>query len=154
MARTGRPRFQPTDKDRQQVETMSGLGITEENIAKVMRIDPVTLRKYFRPQLDLGMIKANLQISKALFEVATVDKNVAALIFLGKTRLGLREVSRTEHTGKDGAALPSIDPASLTDAQLESFATRLAIAFGIVETDGGGSARTRETPQSRDGQIH
>jgi hypothetical protein len=160
MAKRGPTPLTFTSEQHQMVEAMAGFGIPHDDIAKIIShprskhpIDPTTLRKYFRRELDTGHVKANAKVAKSLYEQAT-SGNVTAAIWWTKCRMGWKETVRNEHTGKDGAALPSIDPASLTDEQFESFATRVAIAFGVVEVDGGGSARTRKTPQSRDGAVH
>ena len=48
----GRPAFAPSAEQRKQVETMAGYGIPEEDIALVLGIDPKTLRKHFRLELE------------------------------------------------------------------------------------------------------
>jgi len=40
--------------ERRQVEAMAGYGVPEADIALVLRIDPKTLRKYYRAELDTG----------------------------------------------------------------------------------------------------
>ena len=43
---------------RRQVEAMAGYGVPEFNIARVLAVDPKTLRKHYREELDTGQIKA------------------------------------------------------------------------------------------------
>ena len=54
-----RPRHQPDAQRRRQVEAMAGYGIPEPDIARVIGIDPKTLRKHYRTELDTGHVKAN-----------------------------------------------------------------------------------------------
>jgi hypothetical protein len=44
---------------RRQVEAMAAYGIPEPDISRVVGIDPKTLRKHYRDELDLGTTKAN-----------------------------------------------------------------------------------------------
>ena len=43
-----RKAHEPTEKDRKQVTMMSGIGLTHDQISKVMQISDETLRKYYR----------------------------------------------------------------------------------------------------------
>ena len=76
MARRGRPAFQPTNEQRQNVEVMVGLGIPEEQICLVVRdradkpICRNTLRRHFEKELQTGATKLNAKV--AHFMVATI----------------------------------------------------------------------------------
>ena len=94
----------PTEEGRRQVEDMSGYGVRQEVICKVMRVSLPTLHKYYRDDLDAGDGKAQAAIGKALFDKAMAG-NTAALIFLAKVRLGFKETSRVENTGTDGGPI-------------------------------------------------
>jgi hypothetical protein len=50
----GRPSFEPSQSQRQMVQTMAGCGVPEADIAAVIGIAPKTLRKHFRQELDTG----------------------------------------------------------------------------------------------------
>ena len=83
-----RPRFKPTDEQRRFVETMSGYGVPEDEIAALLRakgIDPKTLRKYFRLELDMGEIKAIARVAQVCYEMANSGTCIAATIFWLKT---------------------------------------------------------------------
>lgn len=84
----GRPAYQPTEKDRAQVRMLSGMGVPDYDIAKVMQISAPTLRKYFAHELEVGHIEANAQVARSLYKQATdpVKPNVTAAIFWLKTR--------------------------------------------------------------------
>ena len=87
----GRPSYEPSLKDRANVRAMAGFGIPEVDIAKVISIDPKTLRKHFRIELDRGSIEATAKVGQSLFRMATEGNNVAAAIFWMKARAGWRE---------------------------------------------------------------
>jgi hypothetical protein len=75
---------------RRQVETLGAYGIPETDISRVVGIDPKTLRKHYREELDLGTTKANAQVAGFLFNSAR-NGNVTAQIFWLKTRAKWRE---------------------------------------------------------------
>lgn len=97
----GRPAFAPTEAQRSQVEALAGFGIPEDDIARTIGIDPKTLRKHFRDELDTGHIKANAKVAQSLFKKATGEGNqsVTAAIFWLKTRAGWKETQVTELAG-------------------------------------------------------
>ena len=70
---------------------MAGLGLPQDQIALLLEIDPKTLRKHFRDDLDRGMAEANVKVGQSLFNMATQGNNVAAAIFWMKARAGWRE---------------------------------------------------------------
>ena len=94
----GRPKFKVTPELRKQVESMSGMGLPQENIAAVCNCSVDTLFKYFPEELALGKAKANAKIAQCLFNKAT-GGDTTALIFWAKTQLGWKETARTEIAG-------------------------------------------------------
>jgi hypothetical protein len=91
---------------------MSAYGIPEEDIARVVGIDPKTLRKHYRDELDLGATKANAQVAGYLFSAAK-NGNVTAQIFWLKTRACWKEAPvEHQHSAR-------IDVSQLTDEELE-----------------------------------
>jgi len=109
----GRPAFEPTGEQRNMVETLSGLGIPQEQICLLIinpttgkPIDLKTLHKHFRDELDTGLAKANSTIAQSLFKHATGKGPgaVAANIFLAKVRLGWKEAQTVDlnHGLQDG----------------------------------------------------
>jgi hypothetical protein len=107
--------YKPDDAHRRQVEAMAAYGIPEPDIARVVGIDPKTLRKYYRDELDLGSTKANAQVAGFLFNSAR-NGNVTAQIFWLKTRARWKETpSEHWHSG----AIGTFDMTQVTDAVLE-----------------------------------
>ena len=86
----GRRAHRPDPSQRRQVEAMAAYGIPEDNISRVIGVDPKTLRKHYRDELDLGETKANAQVAGFLFNAAK-NGNVTAQIFWLKTRAKWRE---------------------------------------------------------------
>lgn len=72
---------------------MCGFGIPELSIARSIGISDVTLRKYYRDELDNGTTKANAAVAQSLYKKATGDGSsaVTAAIFWLKTRAGWKE---------------------------------------------------------------
>jgi len=99
--------YEPDEKMRGQVKRMAGLGITHDQIAKIVGISDETLRKYYSEELDTGTAHANAAVAQNLFKIATgSDKGaVAAAIFWMKTRARWREVHHTEISGPNGAPI-------------------------------------------------
>ena len=93
-----RPAHGPDPPSRRQVEAMAGYGVPETDIAKVVDIDPKTLRKYYRKELDTGAIKATARVAEFLYKKATTEgpQCVTAAIFWLKTRGAWKETSVQE----------------------------------------------------------
>ena len=105
-----RPAHHPDPALRRQVEAMAGYGIPELGIARVIGVDPKTLRKHYRSELDLGHLKANSAVAQSLFKKATGDgpQSVTAAIFWAKTRMGWKETIVNEHGGIDDKPIAHI----------------------------------------------
>ncbi|MFT8247346.1 hypothetical protein [Roseomonas sp. BN140053] len=115
--------FQPTEEQRKTVRAMSGYGVPQDDIATLLEIDPKTLRRHFRRELDRGSIEATAKVGQSLFRMATEGGSVAAAIFWMKARAGWREKQVVEVTARQ-----SIE--EMTDAELLAIIqhTRDAIA--------------------------
>src|SRR4051794_35742439 len=94
---TGLP-YSATEEQRRLVRAMAGYGVPHEGIAIMLDIDPKTLRRHYRHELDRGSVEATAKVAQSLFQMATVDKNVAAAIFWMKARAGWREKHEVQVT--------------------------------------------------------
>lgn len=83
--------FKATSEQRAQVSVLSMVGTPQSEIAKIIGISEMTLRKHFREELDLSSSKANAKVGSTLYKMATSGDCVAATIFWTKTRMGWRE---------------------------------------------------------------
>ncbi len=88
MPGAGRPRYQPSDKERATVKVMAGVGVKQADICAVLGISPHTLRRRFKAELATAEIEANAAVSQSLFSMATKGRSVAAAIWWEKTRQG------------------------------------------------------------------
>jgi len=76
-----RPKLKPTEESRQLAKHLAAVGIPQEQIALKLGIrSPKTLRKHYRPELDLGAIEANANVGGALYKNAMAG-NVEAQKF-------------------------------------------------------------------------
>jgi hypothetical protein len=105
-----RPKHQPDAYQRRQVETLAGYGIPEAEIAGLIGIDPKTLRRHYRQELDHGHTKANAKVAENLYRKATGEgrEAVTAAIFWLKARARWKEVTLTEHGGIDGRPIEQV----------------------------------------------
>src|SRR5476651_505369 len=101
--------IEPTDEQRRTVKAMSGFGVPQPDIATHLGIDPKTLRKHFREELDRGAIEATTKVAQSLFRMATEGNNVAAAIFWMKARAGWREKQQVELSGPDGGPVHVVE---------------------------------------------
>jgi hypothetical protein len=75
---------------REKVRHLAGVGVRQDDIAKIIGCAPKTLRKRCRDDLDRGVAEANATVSGYLFAAAKAG-NVPAQIFWLKTRAHWRE---------------------------------------------------------------
>ena len=106
----------PTDALRQTVQMHAMVGTRQEIIADILKIDPKTLRKYYREELDQSTAKANATIGGALFNKAK-NGDTAAQIFWMKTRARWRETADLNLFSEDGSMTPK-PVIELSDDQL------------------------------------
>ena len=106
----GRPAHTPEPLLRRQVEALAGYGVPEVEVAAMMEIDPKTLRKHYRHELDHGHAKANAKVAENLYRKALGDgrEAVTAAIFWLKVRANWKETSVHEHGGVNGRPLGPI----------------------------------------------
>lgn len=124
----GRRAHKPDPSQRRQVEAMAAYGIPEPDIARVTGVDPKTLRKYYREELDLGEAKANAQVAGFLFSAAK-NGNVTAQIFWLKTRAKWRETPvELKHSGSIGRK----DLSELSDEELMNMICALDARIGLA----------------------
>jgi hypothetical protein len=123
----GRRAHRPDAFHRRQVEAMAGYGVPEHAIARVLVIDPKTLRRHYRDELDTGQVKATAKVAESLFRKATSEgpQSVTAAIFWLKTRGGWRETPQAHEV-----EMRHRDVTEYTDEELEQIirTTQIAIA--------------------------
>ena len=93
--RPGRPPHVPTKETQDLVESLSGFGIPQEEISKLIGIDPKTLRLHYVDQIELSGIKATAKVAANLFSMACRPnrEGLQAAIFWLRVRAGWSEYS-------------------------------------------------------------
>jgi hypothetical protein len=106
-----RKAFFVTDAMREKVRYLAGVGVRQDDIAKMIGCAPKTLRKRLRDELDRGVAEANATIAGHLFAKAK-GGDITAQIFWLKTRANWRE----RMTSND--PIPTADAGSTSPAVL------------------------------------
>ena len=95
-----RKAFVVNEAVREKVRHLAGIGVRQDDIAKIIGCAPKTLRKRCREDLDCGVAEANALVAGYLFANAK-GGNVGAQIFWLKTRAHWRERAVSEHPAAD-----------------------------------------------------
>jgi hypothetical protein len=98
-----RQAFAVNEAVRERVRHLAGVGVRQDDIARIIGCAPKTLRKRLRDDLDRGVAEANATIAGYLFAAAKAG-NITAIIFWLKTRARWRERNATDEPvpGADG----------------------------------------------------
>jgi len=102
---------QPTPKERRYVESLASYGVPDDDIARVIGITRITLRKHYRDQLETGAIKTNAQVAGFLFTAAKKG-SVPAMMFWLRCR-----AKWSEPRDQAAAMTPGKKEAAATAAQ-------------------------------------
>jgi hypothetical protein len=115
----GKPPYEPNESDRKIVETMIAVGVPQEEVSLVINVDPKTLRKYYRKELDTAAVKANASVGQSLYTKAKAG-DTAAMIWWEKTRTRHKDKSTVEHEGRVDSTvkLEPFDASKLSDKAL------------------------------------
>lgn len=91
--RGGRPPHQPDDLLRNAVELLAGAAVPQVEICGVLRIDPKTLRRHYRRELDRGAAQVEAKLVMDLHRLASGSGGVAlkAIQFALRARFGWSE---------------------------------------------------------------
>jgi len=103
-----RKAFVADQATRDKVRHLSGVGVRQDEIARIIGCSPKTLRKRFRDELDLGVAEANATVCGYLFAAAKAG-NVTAQIFWLKTRAHWREGPAAAAAQAADAQEPRVD---------------------------------------------
>src|SRR5438132_1587461 len=95
-----RKAFAVNDAMRERVRYLAGVGVPQDDIAKIIGCAPKTLRKRFRADLDRGVAEANATMCGFLFAAAK-GGSIPAIIFWLKTRAHWRERTAPDDPSPD-----------------------------------------------------
>ena len=112
----GRPKYKPTEADRNTVRSMAATGFTQEQIATclgIAGIDPKTLREHFAVELDTAANRANAAVASRAYQMAVAGNPPAATFFWLKCRAGWNEltVPSSDGAGRGKTSQVAVVPA-------------------------------------------
>ena len=118
---SGRKPFAPTNAQREAVRRMSGIGLTQPQIAQLIGdgICEDTLVKYFGTELELGRAQRGRKLMQCAFNRALKGSD-KLLIFLLKTQYGFKETDRHEIAGPNGGPIYSAIQWTVVDPKRDS----------------------------------
>jgi hypothetical protein len=151
--------FVPTKEQRENVEAMTGFGIPQEEIARLIKnpetgksIDDDTLRLRFSEEIATGLTKVKANVGRFIYASImglpggiTHEPSRAHLAeFFADRRMGWSQKSIHEHTGKDGSPLDN--SIHIISAALDKIAERIAgdANGGALKAGAGGDPPASE----------
>ena len=143
----GRPKFEVTEEVLARTERAMAQGLTKEQCAGVLGISVSTFMLHqaenseFSDAIKRGEASGIEQVTNALFENATVDRNVPSIIFYLKNRAGWKDVK--DMNVKD----EKIITLDLTRIGTDELA---AIEHAFIKSNAG-AGQGREVPQIIEG---
>ena len=143
----GRPKFEVTEEVLARTERAMAQGLTKEQCAGILGISVSTFMLHqaenseFSDAIKRGEASGIEQVTNALFENATVDRNVPSIIFYLKNRAGWKDVK--DMNVKD----EKIITLDLTRIGTDELA---AIEHAFIKSNAG-AGQSREVPQIIEG---
>jgi hypothetical protein len=109
MSRPKRGQEHPREEYRDKIRLMTAIGIPHAHIASLLgRMSLDTLHKFYREELDTGSSSANAVVGGKIFEAAKRGEQWACTLWAVR-RMGWKETSTQELTGKDGGPIEVAD---------------------------------------------
>jgi hypothetical protein len=145
----GRPKYEPTEADRNTVRSMASQGVPHETIALCLGkkgIDAKTMRKHFRRELDTAAAIANAIIGTKVYNAAMRGEAWACCFWL-KSRAGWNELtgSSSDRAERGKTVQRVVVPAG---RPLPAAKRRHRQAAGRRLTQEGSPAQTQKGPPS------
>src|SRR5204863_9907912 len=111
----------PTMQQRRAVRLAVAAGMKPGQVAAVVGLDPKTVAKRFKHELETGAAQSNAKVVSKLYQKCMKGDTVA-LLFWCKTRLGWNEKQQIEHTGANGGPIAY----EAVEAEAAAFTSRIA----------------------------
>ena len=143
----GRPRFQITPEVLERTERLMAQGLTKEQCSAALGIHIATFMVYqaenseFSEAIKRGQASGIDQVTNALFENATVERDNTAIIFFLKNRAGWVDKKEVATTVEQKHV---IDITRISDDQLSAITA-------IFEQPNAGTGQGRKVPQIIEG---
>lgn len=93
----------PHDRDEKtagQVEAMTACGFSVEEIAVALNLRPGQIKRHYERELETSAIRANLEVARAVYEMAKSGENLSASQFWLRNRAGWREADASQVSGQ------------------------------------------------------
>jgi len=124
----GPPSFVFTAEDRFQIQELSGLGLSNREIADVLGFAKMTMIAYCQDDLDIGRAKAIQSVARTLYEMATDGDHPNETKFYLKAKAGWREATQVEFPDEQGKPQSITSPGvnlNLTADKIQALVTIL-----------------------------
>lgn len=101
---------EPTESTRLLVSNMIAYGIPQESVARCINIDPKTLRKYYRDEIDTSSEKLIAEVGNYLIDKCR-SGDTSSIVFFLKTRGKWSETNNVNnrYVDEDGKDLHKAD---------------------------------------------
>ncbi len=100
----GSPGFDPGFEQAKQVEQMTALGLSVQDIAATLRIEPKLLEKYYKYEIETSAQRINQAVAKVALQSA-LGGDTDMVRFWLKTRAGWKETKEVQMTGANGGPI-------------------------------------------------
>src|SRR4051794_14380224 len=94
----GRPRWEPTDAIRSEVQELAGHGYPQSIIARVVGISESTLKRRCPEELTLGAMKANAAMAWTIYQLGVSGESPECAIFWMRCCAGWRDRGEVSHS--------------------------------------------------------
>ena len=95
--------FVPTEEQRQQVKSLAGYGMKQDEIASLIGLaSTTTLRKHFREELTRGPIEAQANVRTTLLRLARSGRNPGVTMYWLKRFAGWSEKGKAPEPTESG----------------------------------------------------
>lgn len=101
----GSPGFEPGPVQAGQVEKMTALGLSADDIAATLRIEPKLLKKFYKYELETANSRTNAAVAKVALQLAMSGAAPDMTKFWLKTRAGWKETKEVQMTGQNGGPI-------------------------------------------------
>lgn len=116
----GSPGFDPGSDQAAQVEKMSALGMSVQDIAAILRIEPKLLKKYYQYEIETATARINSSVAKIALQMALSGAMPDMTKFWLTRRAGWKETKVTEITGAGGGPVQYAEVKQRMIDQIES----------------------------------
>lgn len=141
----GRPRWNPTNKQRHFVGVALAAGVKINAIAGALGVSPGLLSRRCKSELQMGAEVMNARVAHKLFQKCMKGDTIA-LLYWTKARMGWSEKQQVEHTGKDIGPIHE-----QVQAEADAFTQRIASMAERFAKSMASDAD--ETPPANDGGL-